>query len=310
MVPTRVRVPFEEGTLAREGAIAVAAFGAFVLWIHALWPVAGAVESAVRPGALAGTGAGSLVATALTTSAVVVAGTVAFTAAYASVRDRPVSLALPGRADLPLVGAAAAAPVAAVGAVELLAGATGTSLTALTGSSYGPGTDPVVAATLTALVLFLGLPVYVLVTHAVVQRTLRSAGRPAVAVGLTTLLIGTVGPTELVSRGLPLRVAVVTLLLIASIALPVYAADTFDRSWLSALSALPLAMFAVGALAQWATGLDGAAGAALGLAEVGLVGVSAYAYERTDSLLPPALSYAAFVVARDAVAFLVGTGGV
>lgn len=310
MVPTDVRAPFEEHPLAREGAIAVAAFGAVVLWIHALSPVASALQSVVRPGALAETGLGSLAATALTNSAVVVAGTVAFTASYARVRDRPIPLALPDRADLPLVAAVAVAPVAAVGVVELLAGATGTSTAALTDSSYAPGVDPVGPATITALVLALGLPVYVLVTHALVQRTLRSAARPWVAIGLTTLLIGTVGPTDLVSSGRPFQVAAVTLSLAAAIAIPVFAAEAFDRAWLSAFCALPLAIFAGGVVVQWATGFDGFADAALGLAEVGLVGISAYAYERTESLLPPALAYAAFVVARDAVSFLVGTGAV
>jgi hypothetical protein len=310
MVPTQVRAPFEERPLAREGAIAVAAFGAVVLWIHALWPVAGAIRSVVRPGALAETGLGSLAATALTNSAVVVAGTVAFTAAYARVRGRPVPLALPDREDVPLVAAVAVAPAGAVGVVELLAGATGTTTASLTGSSYAPGADPGVTAVVTALALFLGLPVYVLVTHALVQRTLRSAASPAVAIGLTTLLIGTVGPTDLVSWGRSFRVAAVTLSIVAAIAVPVYAAEAFDRAWLSAFCALPLALFAAGVLAQWATGFDGVAEAALGLAEVGLVGVSAYAYERTESLLPPALAYAAFVVARDAGAFLVGTGAV
>ncbi|WP_135364121.1 hypothetical protein [Halosimplex halophilum] len=310
MVPTQLPAPIERRPLAREAAIAVAAFGAFVLWIHALWPVAGALRSVVRPGALAETGLGSLAATALTNSLVVVAGTVVFTVGYARVRGRPVPLGLPGRADLPVVAAAVLAPVAAVAAVQLLAGATGTDLATLTGRSFASGADPFTTGVVTALGLFVGLPAYVLVTHALVQRTLRSAASPAVTIGLTTLLVGTVGPTGLVSGGLPLRVAAVTLLLVASIALPVYAADAFDRTWLSALSALPLAMFAAGALFQWVTGLDGVAGAALGLAEVGLVGVSAYAYERTESLFPPALAYAAFVVARDAVAFLAGTGGV
>ncbi|WP_436909317.1 hypothetical protein [Halosimplex marinum] len=310
MVPTQVRAPFDRRPLAREAAVAVAAFGAFVLWIHALWPVASTLRSVVRPGALAETGLGSLAATALTNAAVVVAGTIVFTVAYARVRGRPLPLGSPDRADLPVVAAAVLAPVGVVAAVQLLAGATGTNLAALTGSSYAAGADPFTAGVVTALGLSFGLPAYVLVTHALVQRTLRSAASPAAAVGLTTLLVGTVGPTDLVSAGLPLRVAVVTLLLIASIALPVYAADAFDRGWLSALSALPLAVFAAGALLQWVTGLDGVAGAALGLAEVGLVGISAYAYERTESLLPPALAYAAFVVARDAVAFLVGTGAV
>jgi hypothetical protein len=122
-----VRAPFEEYPLAREGAIAVAAFGAFVLWIHALGPVAGALSSVVRPGALAETGLGSLAATSLTNSAVVVAGTAVFTAAYARVRGRSIPLGLPDRSDRPLVAAVAVAPVAAVGGVELLAGATGTS---------------------------------------------------------------------------------------------------------------------------------------------------------------------------------------
>ncbi|WP_415380922.1 hypothetical protein [Halosimplex sp. TS25] len=308
MVPASIRTPLDRRPLAREVAVAAAIVGAFVCWIQLLWPVAGLFTSSLGPASLAESGVGSLAATALSNAAVVVAGTVAFAAGYARLRDRSLPLSLPARDALPVVGAVALAPVAAIAAVELLAGATGTSLAALTGTSYADGAGPLVPAVLTIVVLFMTLPAYVLVTHALVQRTIRSAASPGVAVGVTTLLVGTVDPTGLISSGSPLQVAAATLFAVGGIALPAYAADAVDRAWLTAFCAVPLAIFVGGVLFQSVTAVDGVAEGALELAKVGLVGAGAYAYERTDSLVPPALAYAAFVVARDAVSYLVATG--
>jgi len=308
MVPTRLRVLLGERSLAREATVAVLAFGAFILWIEALSPVARAAVETIQPDAFASSDLGALTAVALTTNSVLVAGAVAFGLAYARLRGRHISVSLPGRADAGVVASAVLVPVAAVAAVAAIASATGTTLAALDNTSYAHDPRPLVPAVVTLLAISVNLPAYVVVTHVVVQRTLRAAGRPLVAVGATTLLVGTIGPENVVGTGLPARTVAVSLLLGASIALPAVAAEAFDSEWLPLVCAGPLVVFAGGILVNWVGQMDGTAAGGFALAELVVVGVGAYGYEQTDSLVVPALTYVAFVVTVDAVAFALGTG--
>jgi len=308
MVPRRLRAPLDERPVARETTIAVVAVGAFVIWIQALWSLAYRVTSVVDPDALATTDLGELAATALSNRAVLLAGIVAFALVHARLRGLPVEVSLPGRRDLPTVAAAALVPLAGVAAVTVLASATGTSLTVLEGTYYAQDTGPLFPATLTLLTLLVGLPAYVFVAHEVVQRPLSAAGRPWAAIAVTTLFVGAIGPREIVGTGLPVRAAVVFLVLAACVALPAVAAHAFDSEWLPPLCAIPLALFVGGVLVGRIGDADGLAEGALVLTGFAVVAVAAHGYERTASPVVPAVAYAAFVVSVDAVAFAVGIG--
>jgi hypothetical protein len=309
MIPARVRAPFDERPLAREGVVAAALLGGFVLWIQLLLAIglrlAGVAESFLT----VESNAWALAETVLVADAVAVVGMVAFAAAYVRVRGLSVTLGLPDRSELWAVAAAAVAvPAASVAAVYGLAHATGTTLSSLTGTFVAEDVSLVVPATLMALQLLLGLPAYVLVTHVLVQRTLRAAAGPSVAIGVTTLVVGLAGPTELVTTTVTLQTAVVALLLPVSVALPVYASHSFDVDWLPWLCALPLALFGIGLVTSWLADVDGVAGAAFGLVQIGIVGLAAYSCEETGSLLPPALAYASFVVATEAMVLFFEAG--
>ncbi|QLH81825.1 hypothetical protein [Halosimplex pelagicum] len=308
MVPKRLRAPFDERPVARETAVAVVAVGAFVVWIQALWSLAYRVTSTVDPDALATTDLGELTATALSNRVVLLAGIAVFALAHARLRGLPVELSLPDRTDIPMVATAALVPVAGVAAVTVLASATGTTLAVLEGTYYAQDADPLLPATLTLLTLLVGLPAYVFVAHEAVQRPLSAAGRPWTAVAVTTLFVGAIGPREIVGTGLPARAAVVFLVLAACVALPAVAAHAFDYEWLPALCAIPLALFVGGVLVSRFGGADGLAEGALVFTGLAVVAVAAHGYERTGSLVVPAVAYAAFVVGIDAVAFAVGIG--
>lgn len=308
MLPTRVHAPLDRHPLAREAVVVALLFGSFLVWIEALRPIGYMVASATDPLITVNSDAWALANNALVNGAILVAGMVVFTAIYARVRDLPPSPGVLDRSDLPLLAAATLVPPVGVALVYGLAGVTGTTLSALTDTYVAADTSLVLPMVVTALGLFVGLPAYVLLAHALVQRTLRTATGPWMAVGLTTILVGFVGPTDLAGQGLGVRIAAVSLLLAAGIALPAYAAHSFDRVWLPWVCAVPLALFTIGFVTEWLTGLDGPATVAFALAEVGIVGLGGYTYERTDSLLAPALAYASFVVATKVTVLLFETG--
>lgn len=288
--------------------MAAALLGGFVLWIQLLLAIGLRLASVAESFLTVESNAWALAETVLVADTVAVVGMVAFAAAYVRVRGLSVTLGLPDRSELWAVAAAVAVPAASVAAVYGLAHATGTTLSSLTGTFVAEDVSLVVPATLMALQLLLGLPAYVLVTHVLVQRTLRAAAGPSVAIGVTTLVVGLAGPTELVTTTVTLQTAVVALLLPVSVALPVYASHSFDVDWLPWLCALPLALFGIGLVTSWLADVDGVAGAAFGLAQIGIVGLAAYSYEETGSLLPPALAYASFVVATEAMVLFFEAG--
>lgn len=297
----RLRDPFDRRPLAREGLIAALAFGAFLLWTEVLRSAGLLAASAVDPLLTTSSPLWSLADNAIVASAVIVAGMACFAAGYVRLRGLSVGAIAPETGDLPLVAAAVLLPAAAVAAVYGAASATGTTLSALHGTSAAPETPLIYPVVITGIALSVGLPAYVLLAHVIVQRTLRRAADAGTAIGVTAVLIGFTGPTELIGSGLPMRTSVTTVLLAVAIALPVYAAESFDREWLPWLCGAPLALFAIGFVAEWAADVDGLAAGAYALTRVGVVALGACVYERTDSLLPPALTYAAFVVSIEAV---------
>lgn len=242
-------------------------------------------------------------------SAVVsLAGLSAFAAAYVRLRSLPVPTALPDRSALPLVAAAATLPAALVALATLVAAATGTGISTVAGVGISAeNTWPSVVVTSLAM-LSVSLPAYLLVAHVLVQSTLAGATDRRTALVLTAVIVLAIGiqrfdvlVADVLDVFRPLAVAL-------AVALPVYARASFDRRWLAVLAAVPLAVVAVGVVDGWLGGLDGPAAAVLTLAEATVVVVGVYGCDRTDSLVPPAMAYASYVLAVDAFVFLFDAG--
>ncbi|MDG5778063.1 hypothetical protein VB773_03280 [Haloarculaceae archaeon H-GB2-1] len=307
MVPRHsMREAFGRHPIARETVVAFAGVWAFALWIDL---VTDAVFRYVPTGAVDASGGphAELALSALLTSGFLIAGMVAFAAGFARLRDLGPAVGLPTRQTLVAGCWATATGVALVGVVQLVATLTGGSLAPLAGVAYAPNARGGLAALVTVLGLFVGVPAYVIPAHLVVQRSGQRTGRPLVAVGLTVLVVGVVGPTGLLNVR-PLRMTAATGLLVLAIALPVVAAETVDRDWVTALALLPLAVFLAGLVFERTASVEGATSVAYHGAELAAVAVGAYAYERSNSLLPSALAYTAFVVATRAVVFVADAG--
>lgn len=301
-----LREPFDRHPLTREVLVALAAVGALGLWTDL---VVEAVRRYVPLAAIDAPGGAhaGLALTSFLTGVFVIAGVMLFVGAFARLRDLDTTPAVPDRRVVGYGAGAVGTGVGLVVLVRVVAGLSGESLSVATTTTYGPGATVGVAALVTALGLFVGVPVYVVTAHVVVQRSVRRAGRPMAAVGFTALVVGTAGPTT-VLRTSPVRATVGTALVVLAIALPVIAAETYDRRWLTALTTLPVLLLLAGLAVERLTPVPAATSVAFQASTVAVVAVGAYAYERSGSTLPSALAYASFVVATEALVFAAHAG--
>lgn len=298
--------PFDHHPLAREALVALVAVGALGLWVNLVGTF---VREYVPFEAIDAPGGPSaeLALTGFGMSVFFIAGMVLFVGAYLRVRDIEVSPTIPDRQVLAYGAGATAAGLALVGFVSLVVVVTGSSFTDVTGTSYGPGAVLGITMLITGLGLFVGVPAYVLVSHVLLQRTIERAGRPTIAIGLTTFVVGAIGPTAVLDVS-PLQGGIGLVLVAGAIALPVIAAERYEHRWLVVVTAIPAVLLVAGLLAERISDLAGVAGGAHLLAVLGVVAVGAYAYERTDSVVPSALAYATFVVALDVVHYGTAVG--
>lgn len=302
------RTPLDRVPAARASVVALLAIAALVAWFVLVVEPVSSRAWGFGPSPFAEWPSGNFALDVAASAVVSLAGLSAFAAAYVRLRDLPVPTDLPDRSALPLVAVAALVPPALVALAAILSSATGTGLSAVAGVGIAADTTwPSLAATTLAM-LFVSLPAYLVVAHVLVQSALADATDRWTALALTAALVLAIGPGEFdvlvadhVDALRPIGAAV-------AVALPVYARASFDRRWLTALCAVPLAAIAIGVVGRWLGGLDGPAAAALTVAEAVVVLVGVYGCDRTDSLVPSALAYASYVVAIDAFVFLFDAG--
>lgn len=230
--------------------------------------------------------------------------------AYGSVRGVSYPLSIPGRARSRVVG------VAVAGAAVLA------SLSYLPFAvQSGPELAAALASTTPRTLLFgrtpFGLAVFVpsmaLLYHGLVQGGFRRAFDRERAVVATTVVGGYLA---IPSSALPVGIfrgpwlhaagnrAAVGALCVLTLAIAVYWSEGIDDDRVRALAVVPLALALTLVGITLAGSVDRLVELVPMVSRMALVGVAAYAYDGTDSLLGPALVYAAFaatsVVFRDA----------
>lgn len=308
MSAAALRDPFDHRPIAREVLIAFLTIVGLTLWLVAIEPLAYDVADLVPLSAVVPADANSLVVFSLVPGFVLVLGMVAFAAAYVHFRSISVPVTLPDRTALPDVVLAVVVPGGLVVVATGLLGASDPTLAATASVVPAPGTNAVWAVDRIAALLLYGVPAYFLTAHVLVQRTLRRATDPLVAVGLTTLLFV---PLDLTvgTNVLPVRMVAATALFALALALPVFAAHYFDEPWLPLLCAVPLAVLVGAVFLEFVGNATDPASAVALFAKVLVVAVGAYTYERTDSPVPPVLAYASFVATSEAMALVAANGG-
>jgi hypothetical protein len=250
----------------------------------------------------------SLLVDGLVTGSFLLAGLCLFTGTYATLRE--VGTELPTGGDLRLAGLALLTPAALVGLTK--------SMGVLTGVSYGSLTKTYVAAdasvepvlVVTGLGLFIGVPSFLLLCHVVVQGSFEKVVDGEVAVVATTAVTGFLltsnagNLSAFPDRG---KLAGAALFVLA-IGVASYATEEVRRQWLLVLAYLPAILLVGVAVVSGVAGVESVAGALFAFTQVAVLGLAAYAYERTDSLLVPALAYASFSVTGSVIFFVFEAG--
>lgn len=88
----------------------------------------------------------------------------------------------------------------------------------------------------------------------------------------------------------------------------VSAAARVDRRALRYLGYLPGVLFVAVVVLAGVAAVESVAGALFAATQVGALAVAAYTYERTDSLLPPALAYLSLLLTTELVLFALEAG--
>jgi len=247
-----------------------------------------------------------LLATGLVTGGLFIAGLILFTRAYAATREIDVGQSLPPRDALPLVGVAAAVPVVLVGLTKLVSSTIGVPYSSLTETSVAADASAGPVLLLTGLSVLLTVPVLVLVCQVLVQGSFERVVDDDTAIGLTTALTGfvmvsnngglTIAPDEGKLAGAVLFAVV--------LALAFYVEDRYPQDPLRYLAYIPLAIVSTVLLVAGLETLGSLAGALFAGTHLVVFGVAAYTYNRTGSLLAPAIAYGTLVLAnRAAVVF-------
>jgi hypothetical protein len=238
--------------------------------------------------------------------AALLAGVAALVGGYAALRDIEVGLSLP--AEPRAVALAALVPAALAGLTKAVGAVTGVAYNSLTMTAVpaDPALGPLFL--LTAASLVVGVPALVLVNQVLVQGSLeRAVGDGPPAVVLTALVGGllttsaTGGLAAVPEGGRLLGAAVLAALLGVGVLLR-------DRLPKPHLAYAPAAAFVVLALLSGVAGTETLAGGLFALAGFATLAVAADAYERTDSLLAPALAYASLLLSNRAIVLALEAG--
>lgn len=289
--------------IAAEFALVVVALAGFYLWQRV-------VPTAPSPTFDALPFSGSLLADGLVSGGLLLAGLCAFAGAYVRLRDIEVGMAPPSGADLSLAGAALVLPALLVGLTKVVG--------LLTGVPYGSLTLTAVAAdapvepflVVTGLGIFVGVPSYLLTCQVVVQGSFRNVVDGEVAVALTTVVAGFLlmgGPGGL-SPVPELGKLVGAVLFVLAVGVALYVPERVSRRWIRFLAYLPATLFVALVVLSGVAAVESVAGGLFALAQVVVLGLAAYAYERTETLVVPALAYLSLSLTGSAVVFVFEAG--
>lgn len=286
--------------LATElGAITAVLVGVY-LWHRVVLVLAGPLTAALGPSPV------TMPLGGLATAGLFVVGVVAFGVAYTRARGIDVGLAGPTRADAFPLGLAVVIPVALVGVTKLAGALTGVPYSALAKTYYTADSPILPIVVLVVLGLVVNVPGLVVVCQVLVQRSLERVLAGDHAVVLTTLVAGfamtsdTGGLDVVPELGKLVGAAAFVLVLGAAL----FVVERSGREGLRPLVYAPVLLFVALVAVSGVAEVDSVAGGLFALSQVGVVGVAAYAYDRSGSLLVPALAYLSSALGQFAVLVL------
>ena len=252
----------------------------------------------------------SLLLTGLVSGGLLVSGVVGLAAAYVSVRDLDIGLSRPTRADLPFVALASLGPLALVGLTKLVGMVTNVPYSSLTMTAYAADAPLVPVATIAGLGLLVGVPTLVVVCQVFVQTSFTQVVEDDVALVLTTLVAGflvgsstggfSVAPElgRLVGAGVG----------VIALGVAVYGREQVAHVGLRYLTYMPAVAVAGLIVVSSVAEVGSVAGGLFAVTHLVVLGLAAYTYDRTDSLVVPALAYGCLSVGNVLVVYLFEAG--
>lgn len=251
-----------------------------------------------------------LVVGGLLTGGTFVAGLALFAKTYTASRGIDAGAVLPARTDPTVLGLAGAVPAALVAVTKLVGGLTGVTYASLTMTHYGSGGPMESILAVVGLELLVAVPSLVLVCQVLVQGSFRKLLGGERAVVVTTLVTGVLMRSS--AGGLATAPEsgklVGATLLVVVLGVTLYATESVEREGLRYLAYAPVVAFVALVVASDATHVESLAGGLFAGTHLAVLGVAAYVYERSGSLLAPALAYLSLLLANDAVVVVLETG--
>ncbi|GAB3318770.1 hypothetical protein [Haloplanus salinarum] len=290
---------FGDHPLATELAAVVLALLGVHLWRRIVTVLGPAVSNAVPVG-----GDGPL------TGALLPAGLVAYAGAYAALRGVDVGLALPTGRDRRRLALALLLPPGLVACTKLVGDATGVPYNALTTSAWSAGTPATTFLALLGPGVVVGACSLTVVCQLLVQGTFERVVDGRRAAVLTTVLAAVVltgAPAGLTAFPRPGKLAL-AVTFVGTLWLALHAAESVDSDALAFLAYLPLTAVLGLVVVSWVAATDSVAVLLYGTTQVAVLWTAADGYDRTDSLLLPAVAYGALLLSQEAVVFLLEAG--
>ena len=292
----------DQPILVEFGLVTVLLAGVF------LWQRFVTVAQTALVGLLPATG--SIVLTGLVSGGLLIGGAVGLAVAYVSVRDLDVGLSRPTRADLPLVALAGVGPIALVSLTKLVGTVTGVPYNSLTMTAYAADAPLVPVATVAGLGLLVGTPTLVLVCQVFVQESFTQVVEDDVAIVLTTLVAGFLvgSSTGGFSAAPELGRLVGAGVGVIALGIAVYGCEQVAHDGLRYLTYVPAVVVAGVIVVSSVTEVGSVAGGLFAVTHLAVLGIAAYTYDRTDSLVAPALAYGCLSASNMLVVYLFEAG--
>lgn len=302
-----VSSPFHHAThpVAGEFARLTTILSGLYLWHRLVRVVLSTVAGSGSPPAF-----GGVVVSGLVFGGTTIAGVLLFTIVYTDYRNSSLGLQLPSRSDLPMVGVAGVLPVVGVALTKLVGSLTGVPYNSLTQTAVSADTPLLPVAKVTGVAVIVGVPLFVIVCQILIQDSLRQAVDADKAIALTTLVAGFVlmsntgGLTVVPDRGRLLGAVLFAFL----IGFGPYVVDQFDPERRPAVAYGPAFVFVAFVVVSGVAAVDSIAGGLFILTHLAVLGVAAYSYDRTGSVLPPAVAYTTLELANSGVIYFFEAG--
>ncbi|WP_253738559.1 hypothetical protein [Halohasta salina] len=302
-----VSSPFHHAThpIAGEFARLIVILSGLYLWHRLVRAVLSTVAGGGGPPAFSGVAITSLVFGGTT-----IGGVLLFTVAYTDYRNISLGLQLPSRGDLPLVGIAGVVPLIGVALTKLVGTVTGVQYNALLQYSVAADSSLLPVLKLTVISVLVGVPMFVIVCQILIQGSFGQAVDADRAIALTTFAAGFVllsttgGLTTVPDRGKLLGLLVFTLCL----GVGPYLVDQFAPDRRPAVAYGPALLFIGFVVVSGVTAVDSFAGGLFIATHLAVLGVAAYSYDRTGSVLPPAVAYTTLELANTGTVYAFEAG--